>query len=187
MIDTTTHETRDVLDIAREYAQKEAIGHVVIASTRGETAKLALEIFGAEEGDRDEELIVVTHAAGFREPNEAEFAAEVRGELEEKGVTVFTGPMIFHSWNDHYRKSKGTILPTTMIADTLRMFGQGTKVCAEIVLMATDAGLVPSGTPVIAIAGTGYGADTVLLIQSTNSRRMMDLAILDVIAKPRSL
>lgn len=54
------------------------------------------------------------------------------------------------------------------------MMGQGTKVCVKIVAMACDAGLVRSDQPVLAIAGTGRGADTVLLIWSANSRRFFD-------------
>ena len=42
-------------------------------------------------------------------------------------------------------------------ASLLRCFCQGTKVCFEIVLMATDAGHVKTGEKVIAIAGTGRG------------------------------
>jgi hypothetical protein len=67
------------------------------------------------------------------------------------------------------------------------MMGQGTKVCVEIVAMACDAGLVQSDQPVLAVAGTGRGADTILLIRSANSRRFFDLKILEVIAKPATL
>lgn len=74
-------------------------------------------------------------------------------------------------------------MPSTIIADTLRLFGQGTKVCVEIVSMAIDAGLIPP-EPVVAIAGTGYGADTVLLIEGKNSRKFFDMKVKEVIAKP---
>jgi hypothetical protein len=53
----------------------------------------------------------------------------------------------------------------------------------EIVAMACDAGLVESGKSVLSIAGTGRGADTVLVIRSANSRRFFDLRIVDVVAK----
>jgi hypothetical protein len=43
-------------------------------------------------------------------------------------------------------------------------FCQGVKVCFEIVLMATDSGLAASGEKVIAIAGTGWGSDTALVM-----------------------
>jgi hypothetical protein len=62
--------------------------------------------------------------------------------------------------------------------------GQGTKVCVEITLMATDAGLIPVEKDVVAIAGTGKGADTALRIKPANAARLFDLKIREVIAKP---
>lgn len=55
------------------------------------------------------------------------------------------------------------VYPVEIIAAALRMFGQGTKVCVEVATMAADAGMIPSGEPVIVVGGTGpggrYGAD----------------------------
>jgi len=62
--------------------------------------------------------------------------------------------------------------------------GEGTKVCVEIVLMAADAGLIPVDKDVIAIAGTGRGADTALRIKPANAARFFDLKIREVLAKP---
>jgi hypothetical protein len=55
------------------------------------------------------------------------------------------------------------------------------------VLMAADAGLIPFDKNVVAVAGSGRGADTALLIKPANSSRFFDLEIKEVIAKPRSL
>lgn len=63
--------------------------------------------------------------------------------------------------------------------------GEGTKVCVEITLMAADAGLIPADEDVVAIAGTGNGADTALRIKPANTARFFDLKIKEVIAKPR--
>ena len=102
----------------------------------------------------------------------------------KNNVRIFTGPMLFHSWNDYYRKKYQSITPTTMIADTLRIFGQGTKVAVEIIAMAADAGLIPL-KPVIGIAGTDHGADTVICAISANTKRFFNMKIIDVIAKPK--
>jgi len=51
-------------------------------------------------------------------------------------------------------------------------------------LMATDAGLIPANKDVIAIGGTGRGADTALRLKPANSSRFFDLRIREVIAKP---
>jgi hypothetical protein len=62
--------------------------------------------------------------------------------------------------------------------------GQGTKVCVEITLMAADADLIPFEKDVVAIAGTGKGADTALRIKPANATRLFDLEIRKVIAEP---
>ncbi|MEM2970188.1 MAG: hypothetical protein QXR63_04550 [Candidatus Bathyarchaeia archaeon] len=59
------------------------------------------------------------------------------------------------------------------------------KVAVEIVLMAADAGLIPVDKEVIAIAGTGTGADTAIVVQPAYSRKFLDLKIKEIIAKPR--
>ncbi|MFW6040567.1 MAG: hypothetical protein ACOC85_01885 [Thermoplasmatota archaeon] len=178
MIDTTNKDTKEVLKIAKRYADENGIKDIVVATTRGETGVMTADIFG-----KDHTVIAVTHSTGFRNEEEQELKEENRQKMEEKGAQIFTGPMLFHTWNDYYRKKKKSVMPSTIIADTLRLFGQGTKVCVEIVSMSMDAGLIGS-EPVIAIAGTGYGADTVLLIAGKNSRRFFDMNIKEVVAKP---
>jgi len=51
--------------------------------------------------------------------------------------------------------------------------------------MATDAGLIPVDKDVIAIAGTGRGADTALVIKPANGPTFFELKIRETIAKPR--
>jgi hypothetical protein len=63
--------------------------------------------------------------------------------------------------------------------------GEGTKVCVEVTLMAADAGLIPVDRDIIAIGGTGRGADTALRICPANSAKFFDLKIREIIAKPR--
>ncbi|MEM3000311.1 MAG: hypothetical protein QXX34_07300 [Candidatus Bathyarchaeia archaeon] len=82
-------------------------------------------------------------------------------------------------------KEFGTLGPLELISNTLRLMGEGTKVCVEITLMAADAGLIPADEDVVAIAGTGNGADTALRIKPANTARFFDLKIKEVIAKPR--
>lgn len=179
MIDTTDKSTEDVLHIANKYAVDHDISDIVIATTTGKTGVMASTLF-----EQNRNVVAVTHSKGFKEKGKQELHEENKKKMQDQNITIFTGPMIFHSWNDYYRKKKGTVTPTTMIADTLRLFGQGTKVAVEIVAMAADAGLL-SDEPVLSIAGTGYGADTILLVTPTNSKWLMDMHILDVIAKPK--
>jgi uncharacterized protein len=179
MLDTTHLETKEVLQHAKKYAIEQGISEIVVATTRGKTGVLAADLF-----PDDLKIVAVTHSTGFKEIGKQELTDENKKKMDQKNVSIFTGPMIFHTWNDYYRKKQGTVTTTTMIADTLRMFGQGTKVAVEIVAMAADAGLISEG-PVLSIAGSRYGADTVLLVTGTNSKHLMDMKILDVIAKPK--
>jgi hypothetical protein len=67
------------------------------------------------------------------------------------------------------------------------MFGQGMKVVVEIVAMAADAGVIPVNKDVIAIAGSGRGADTAIVVQAANTHRLFDTVIKEIIAKPNML
>jgi hypothetical protein len=71
-----------------------------------------------------------------------------------------------------------------IIAYTLRIFGQGTKVAVEIALMAADAGLVRTDEDVISIGGTGKGVDTALVLRPATSSHLFDLRVREVICKP---
>ena len=180
MIDTSEMDTEGVIEIARDYSQEKGIENIIVATTTGKTGLLCSIAFKG----MNRRIIAVTHTTGFKEEGVQELEDQHREVMERIGTTVFTGPMPFHSWNDHLRKRDGTITTGTVMADTLRLFGQGTKVCVEIVSMASDAGLIPTDNAVLAIAGTRNGADTVLLLRGKNSRRFFDMRILDVVAKP---
>jgi len=175
------HNTDALLRIVKEYVEKEGIRNVVVASTTGETGAKASKIF------KGCNIVIVTHCFGFREPGKIELKDEYRREILANGTKIFTGVHALSSVERAIRKDFGTIQPLELIANTLRLIGEGTKVCVEITLMAADAGLIPVDKDVIAIAGTGRGADTALRIQPANSGRFLDLKIKEVIAKPRKL
>jgi hypothetical protein len=83
------------------------------------------------------------------------------------------------------RKKLGTYELEEIIAYTLRIFGQGMKVACEIALMAADAGLVRTDEPAIAIAGTGQGADTAVVLRPANAQTFFDMRIMEILCKPR--
>jgi hypothetical protein len=55
---------------------------------------------------------------------------------------------------------------------------------AEIVAMGADAGLIPFGD-VLAVAGTGRGADKVVIIGANSSNKFFEIKIREILAKPR--
>jgi len=159
--------------------EKEDIEHIVIASTTGETGAKASRIF------RGCNVVIVTHSFGFPEPGKSEVKEEYRKEILNNGAKIFTGVHALSSAERAIRKTFNTIQPLELIANVLRLMGEGTKVCVEITLMAADAGLVPADKDIVVIAGTGRGADTALRIRPANAARFFELKIKEVIAKPR--
>jgi len=170
--------TDALLRIVKDYLEDANIKDVVVASTTGETGVKASRIF------KGYNVVVVTHCFGFREPERIELQEEYKTEILANGAKIFTGTHALSSVERAIRKDFGTIQSLELIANTLRLMGEGTKVCVEITLMATDAGLIPANKDVIAIGGTGRGADTALRLKPANSSRFFDLRIREVIAKP---
>ena len=171
--------TDALLKHAKEYAQANGVGDVVVASTTGETGVKASEVF------KGFNVVVVTHHAGFIEPGVQELTEENRQVILKNGARILTATHALSSVEKAIRKNLGTVQPLELIAHALRRLGEGTKVCVEITLMAADAGLIPVDRDVIAVAGSDRGADTALLIKPANASRFFDLKIKEIIAKPR--
>jgi hypothetical protein len=170
--------TDAVLKLVSAYVKKEGIKHVVVASSSGETGARAAKLL------KGVNVVVVTHHNGFEQSGMSELKPEFVKEIEAAGGKVFTGTHALSSAERAIRKELGTVEPLELIAYTLRLLGQGTKVCVEITLMAADAGLVPVDKDVVAVGGTGEGCDTALRIKPANASRLFDLRIREVIAKP---
>jgi hypothetical protein len=130
-------------------------------------------------------LVIVTHSVGFKEPGKDEFDPDARQQLRTEGVPIHTGTILTHSLEKSLMDDFRGIYPGYIIANTLRRFGEGTKVAVEIVMEAADAGLVPEDAEVLAVAGTGHGADTVLLVKAKPSKRFLNLEVLEILARPR--
>jgi hypothetical protein len=173
------HNTARVLEIARTRAEELGIRSVLVASTRGQTGVRAAEVF------RGFDLVVVSHSAGFREPNQQELTGENRRAIEAAGGRILTCQHAFGGVGRAVRKKLKTYELDEVIAYTLRIFGEGTKVICEMALMAADAGLVQVHEPVIGIAGTSRGADTAVVVNPTNAQTFFDMRIMEVLCKPR--
>ncbi len=178
---TGEDNTGECLKIVHDALKEGAYRHVVVASTRGETGLL----FSDALRDSGLNLVVVTHSAGFKGPNKVELSDEVKARIKANGAAMYTGTILTHSIETSLAAGFSGIYPAMLIAQSLRRFGEGAKVCCEIVMMAADGGLVPEGEEVIAVAGTAYGADTVMVLKSAASKRFLDLRVLEIMAKPR--
>ncbi|MBF0557449.1 MAG: hypothetical protein HQL08_01570 [Nitrospirae bacterium] len=178
---TGRENTAACLQIVKDSIRDSGYKHLVVATTGGDSGVLFSEAFKGSGIN----VVVVTHCAGFKEPNTVELPEDVRQKILYSGARVFTGTMITHNIETAFASKFNGLYPTLIVAQSLRRFGEGSKVCCEIVMMATDAGLIPEGEEVVAVAGTGRGADTVLIIKSAVSKRFLDLKVLEIAAKPR--
>lgn len=170
--------TEQTLAIAHKRAEMLGIGTVLVATTGGATAVRAAEVFA------EFTVVAVTHSTGFSAPYQQELAPENATALTRAGAHILTTTHAFGGVGRAVRKKLGTYEVEEIIAFTLRIFGQGMKVAAEIALMAADAGLVPADKPVLAIAGTGRGADTAIILYPTHAQTFFDLAIAEIICMP---
>ena len=181
--------TEETLRIAKQRAEELGIKTILVASTIGDTAVKAMEVFKCMR------VIVVTHTPGFLEPNFQEFTEESKKIVESQGGIVLTTTHAFGGLNRAMRQSSIPEVPTTyiigdIVANTLRIFGQGMKVVCEIAAMAADNGLVRTDEDVISIAGTGAGtggrgADTAVVLQPAYAHRLFELEVREILCKPR--
>jgi uncharacterized protein len=158
------------------------IKEIVISSTWGNTISEAVKIFDPTEYN----LICVIHNYGFNDQEEQEFAGELRNELTEKGVKFVVGTLPFSGISSTLFRVFQQLDDIGLFARLLRIvIGDGVKVTIEIVVMATDAGLIKQNQEVIAIAGSATGADTCCLIRSASSRFLETLRVEAILAKPK--
>lgn len=176
--ETGAQNTDIVLKLVKEYVENQNIGDIVVASTTGETGAKASQTL------KGHNIIVVTHSYGFKEPGKNELQEGFKKEIEANGARIFTGTHDLSGAERAIRKDFGTIQPLELIANVLRLMGEGTKVCVEITLMAADAGLIPMDRDIVAVAGTGSGVDTALRIRPAHAAQFFNLKIQEVIAKP---
>lgn len=164
---------------AKERAVELGINTIVIASTSGEAAIRASAFF------QGFKLVVVTHSTGMHEPNVQGFTDEARSVVQSCGGVVHTATHVFGGVGRSIRRKFNTYQTEEIIANTLKVLGEGMKVVCEIALMAADAGLVRTDSEVVCIAGTGHGADTAVVLRPANAQDFFNMKINEIICKPR--
>ena len=170
--------TSRTLKLANERAKQLCIRSVVVASTTGFTGVEASKIF------KDHNLVVVTHLTGFREPNVQEFSPKNQRIIISNGGQILTASHAFGTLGRAVRNKFGVIQIDEIIANTLKLWGEGVKVACEVVCMAADAGLIRTDQATISIGGTGRGADTAIVIKPSNTHKFFETKIHEIICKP---
>lgn len=170
--------TKATLQCVKTWAEKLNIEKILVATTRGTTGALAAEHL------QSHSVIVVTHSAGFNSENEQELTVENRSRIKSFNGKILTCQHAFGGPSRALRLKFNTTTVDDLIANTLRIFGQGMKVAVEITLMAADAGLIDTTRDIIAVGGTGYGADTAVVIKPANVCRFFDLKVKNILCMP---
>lgn len=185
--------TADTLRIAMEGAKERKIDTVLISTSTGETGLKAVEVFKGS----GIKLIFVRHQTGYPSKGKQMMPPEVKERLEKAGkivtcTDVLTGGVEVGVGRQRPEKEQPLeaglpfIVPpvNVVVANTLRLFSQGTKVCAEIAMMAADCDAVDIDKSVVAVAGSHAGADTAIVITPAASNRIRDLKLHEFLAKP---
>lgn len=181
---TGKENTQMVIDAAIKRAEELGIKQIVVSSTTGYTA---LEMAKAAKG-KMLKIICVSYQYGVKADGKWEMDLDTLKELRDRGVEVVVQSHLFSGIERAISNKLGGTSRVDVISNTLRcLFGQGFKVVVEITMMAADSGKIPMTpeTEVIAIAGTGHGADVAVVIRPSHSQKFFDAQIREIIAMPR--
>ncbi len=151
--------TAETLRLSRRRGDELGITHFVIASSTGIVAKKALNMLA------DRSLVFVGEARDWYDQDFLE-------ELKRRDIPVIFCREVKYSYPSD-------------VQSAFRCMSEGVKVCPEIVMIAADKDLIPGGKEVIALAGTGSGADTSMVVVSAKSKDFKELKIRELICKPR--
>jgi len=201
--------TDEVIEIVKASSSK--YKYLVTASITGDSAlKLSEKI-------RDREVICVTCPQGMNweieKMSEGPFATipeldQIRNEWIKQGlrrvpmgitqenkerldklkikIVQGTIPLFGPTFSMRLHLQKTTDLD--LMAKTLELISTGTLVCLECALMSVDAGVIPEGEEVIALAGTERGLDTAWIIRASASHNLFHPSkgarFIELLAKP---
>jgi hypothetical protein len=171
--------TEKTFEIVKKRAEELGIKTIVVATTSGQTRLKAVKAFASCK------VVVVTHSTGMQAPDVQELTPQNRAKILEKGGLILTATHAFGGVGRAVRRRFNTYQVDEIIAQTLRVFGQGTKVACEIALMAADAGLIRTDEEIITIGGTASGADTALVVKPAHTQDFFELGVKEVLCKPR--
>lgn len=169
--------TAQTAKLALEAAQEYNIRHIVVASSSGKTALLFAN-------DRGINIVCVTYAYGFSGDGQSSMDDKIREQLKEKSIPILATTHVLSGVERAISNDSGGMYPAEIMANTLRMFGQGVKVCVEISVMALDAGLIPHGEKVIVVGGSGKGADTAVIMSPAHAKKVFQTQIHQILCKP---
>ncbi len=173
--------TEETLKIAVTYAKEHGCD-IVAATSTGDTIFKLKEI--ANEPGFEGRIVAVTHVFGMHEKGVNDMTPETFEKLHSLGIKTVTAAHALSGAERGLSTKFQGVYPAEIISAALRMFGQGTKVCVEIALMASDSGNITYGKPVVCIGGSSHGADTACVITPGYTACLLETKIHEILCKP---
>ena len=175
--------TAAVVGIVGKELKSSRIKHVVFATCTGYTGAQFAPLAKAQPRVS---FVGVKMAPAIDAMYDVKWNARHAKVMEAASIVWFAGTHALTGGVDRalVKTFDGGFPPSAIIANTLYLFSQGMKVCVEIIAMACDAGVLPEGVKVVSCAGTGSGADTVIVATSAASANLFDMRIHRVLAMP---
>ncbi len=172
--------TDQTLDLLKQRAAELGLRFVVIATDTGETAVKAFERMGDQF-----QIVAVGTTYGYKDPGKTLMLEENRFKLQQWGVPMVHAAHAFAGISRAVTRIWGGITPQQLVAQALKILGEGFKVCVEATVMAADAGAISPDQEIIAAGGTTRGADTAVVVKPANSHDLFSLRIREIICMPR--
>ncbi len=176
---TGKENTKDAIDAVCKRCKEGDIKKVVVATSSGDTG---LKVIRALEGT-EIQVIPVGLSAGSKYSGSPELQKNKK-EFEKVGVRYVQGVLALSGVERAVKKRWDTAGPVLVLADGLRIPCEGFKVGIEVTVMATDAGCVSPDEYVLCVAGSGRGADTVMVVKPAYSDGFFDFAVREIVCKP---
>ena len=173
--------TESALRIALQTAAEKDLP-IVVASNTGTTAETLLKL--QQETGLSVPVVMVGQVYGFSKPGTDALTDEMRQKLEAQGVKIVITAHALSGAERSISRKFGGVYPAELVAASLRMLSQGVKVCVEIGMMAMDCGALAYGKPVVAVGGTGRGADTACILTPSYTADFLSTKIHEILCKP---
>jgi len=184
--EVSRENSEKTLKAALKRGEELGINTFILSSTTGRTGVQAIEIL------KGKNIIVVSHCYGSHVPDKWTMDEENLKILKSNNVSIVTAAHAFGAITRSMNQSKLKDAPFAyvigdIVANSLRLFGQGLKVACEIACMAADAGLVRCDQEVISMGGSARvgGVDCALVLTPANSQRVFETRVREIICKPR--
>lgn len=170
--------TQQTLQIAAQRAKQDGV-HLVVASSKGDTALAAIQ--AAKEQGILHQLVIVGCVVDKGVQRMTQGAQDA---LRQNGVPLVITTHVLSGAERGLSTKMGGVYPVEIMAYTLRMFGQGVKVCVECAIMALDCAAIPYGEAVVAVGGTGGGADCACILTPSGGNTVLDCKVHEILCKP---